>query len=100
MKKCWLKLLFEYSTDMDDTYENIEKCKILILFDDMIADMLNNRKRNAIVTDLFIRGRKRNISRVFIVQSNFAVPTNIRPNTTHYFIVKIQKDEVSTNCNE
>ena len=57
----------EYSNDMQDVYKNIEdynpikKDKILIIFDDMIADMINNNKLNPIVTELFIRGRKLNI---------------------------------------
>ena len=61
-------------------YKNIEyynpnkKRKILIVFDDMIADMLNNKKLNPIVSELFIRGRKLNISLAFITQSYFAVP--------------------------
>ena len=55
----------------------------------MIADMLCNKKFNLIVTELFIRGRKLNISLVFITQSYFAVPKNIRLNSTHYFIMKI-----------
>ena len=55
----------------------------------MIADMLNNKTLNPIVTELFIRGRKLNISLVFIMQSCFAVPKNIRLNSTHYFIMKI-----------
>ena len=63
--------------------------KVLIVFDDMIADMLSNKKLNPIVTELFIRGRKLNISLVFITQSYFAVPKNIRLNSTHYFIMKI-----------
>ena len=54
----------------------------------MIADMLSNKKLNSIVTELFIRGRKLNISLVFTTQSYFAVPKNIR-NSTHYFIMKI-----------
>ena len=80
---------------MDDIYKNIEeynpnkKRKILIVFDDMIADMLSNKKLNPIVTELFIRGRKLNISLVFITQSYFAVPKNIRLNSTNYFIMKI-----------
>ena len=75
---------------MDDIYKNNEeynpdkKSKILILFDDMIADMLSNIKLNKIVTELFIRGRKLNISIVFITQSYFAVPKNLRLNSTHY----------------
>ena len=57
----------------------------------MIADMLSNKKLNPIVTELFIRGRKLNISLVFITQSYFAVPKNIRLNFTHYFVMKIPK---------
>ena len=55
----------------------------------MIADMLSNKKLNPIVTELFIRGRKLNISLVFITQSYFAVPKYIRLNSKHYFILKI-----------
>ena len=55
----------------------------------MIADMLNNKNLNPIVIELFIRGRKLNISLVFITQSYFAVPKNIRLNSTHYFVMKI-----------
>ena len=51
--------------------------------------MLSNKKLNPIVTELFIRGRKLNISFVFILQSYFAVPKNIRQNSTHSFIMKI-----------
>ena len=67
----------------------IKKCKILIAFDHMIADMLTNKKLNPIVTKLFITGRKLNISLVFITQSCFAVPQDIRLNSIHYFIMKI-----------
>ena len=55
----------------------------------MIADMLYNKRLNPIVTELFTRGRKLNISFVFIAQSYFAVPKNIRLNSTRYFIMKI-----------
>ena len=55
----------------------------------MIADMLSNKKLNPIVTELFVRGRKLNISLIFITQSYFAVPKNVRVNSTHYFIRKI-----------
>ena len=87
--------LIEYSNDMQDVYKNIEhynqgkKHKVLIVFDDMIADMINNKNLNPIVTELFITGRKLNISIVFITQSNFKVPKNVRLNSTHYFIMKI-----------
>ena len=85
----------EYSNDMQDVYENIEdynpikKRKILIVFDDMIADMINNNKFNPIVTELFIRGRQLDISVVFITQSYFKVPKDVRLNSTHFFIMKI-----------
>ena len=55
----------------------------------MIADMLNNKKLNRIVTELFIRGRKLNTSFVFIMQSYFAVPKNVKLNSTHCFIMNI-----------
>ena len=80
---------------MDDIYKNIEeynlnkKRKVLIVFDDMIADMLSNKNFNPIVTELFIRGKKLNISLVFITQSYFAGLKNIRLNWTHYFVMKI-----------
>ena len=85
----------EYSNDMQDVYKNIEdynlikKRIVLIIFDDMIADMLNNNKLNPIVTELFIRGRQLNISIVFITQSYFKVPKDVRLNSTHFFIMKI-----------
>ena len=62
---------------------------MLIVFDDMIADMIHNKKLNSKVTELFIRGRELNISLVFITQSYFKVPKNVRLNTTHFFIMKI-----------
>ena len=55
----------------------------------MIADMVNNNKLNPIVTELFIRGRKLNISIVFITQSYFKVPKDVRLNSAHFFIMKI-----------
>ena len=80
---------------MQDVYKNIDEYnvvkerKILIFFDDMIADMINNKKLNSIVTKLFIRGRKLIISLVFITQSYFKVPKDVRLNSTHFFIKKI-----------
>ena len=85
----------EYSNDMQDVYKNIEDCnpgkkrKILIVFDGMIADLINNKKLNPVVTGLFIRGRKLNISIVFITESYFKVPKDVRLNSTHIFIMKI-----------
>ena len=71
---------------MDDIYKNIEeykpkkKHKILIIFDDMIADLLNNKKLNPVITELLIKARKLNISLVFITQRYFVIPKNIRLN--------------------
>ena len=85
----------ECSNTMDDVYENINdynpirKRKKLIVFDDMIADIMGNKKFQAIIKELFIRCRKLNISLVFITQSYFSVPKDVRLNTTHYFIMKI-----------
>ena len=80
---------------MDDIYENIEQYnlntehKIRIISDEMIPDLLNNKKHQQIVTDSFIIGRKLNISLVFITQSCFAVAKNIGINFRHYFIMEI-----------
>ena len=80
------KDFIEYSNDVDGIYKNIEeynsdkKRKTLIVFNDMIVDILSNKKLNPIVTELFIRERKINISLVFITQSYFTVPNNIRIN--------------------
>ena len=67
----------------------IKKRKAVIVFDDMIADMINNKMLNPVVTELFIRGRKRNISIVFVTQSYFKLPKDLRLNSTHFFIMKI-----------
>ena len=72
-----------------DDYNPDKENKILIVFDDMIADMIHNKKLNSIVTELFIRGRKLNLSLVFISQSYFKVQKDVRLNTTHLFITKI-----------
>ena len=80
---------------MDDIYKNIEeynlnkKRNILIVFDDMIADILSNNKHNPIGTELSITGRKLNISLIFITQSYFAVPKHFSLNSMLYFIMKI-----------
>ena len=85
----------EYSNDMQDVYKIIEdknprkNRKVLIVFDDMIADMINNKNLSPIVTKLFIRGRKPNISIVFITQSFCKVPKDLILNFTHFFIMKI-----------
>ena len=78
------KAFTEYSNDMQDVYKNIDeynpskKRKILIVFDDVIADMINNKNLNSIVTELFIRGRKLNTSLVFITQSYLKVSKDVR----------------------
>ena len=81
---------------MDDVYENINdynpsrKRKVLIAFDDMIADIMKNKKSQVIIIkELFIRCRKLNISLAFITQSYFSVPKDVKLNSTHYFIMKI-----------
>ena len=90
-----LKAFIDYSNNMHDIYKNIDEYnpdkenKILIVFGDMIADMIYNKKLNSRVTELFIRGRKLNISLVFITQSYFKVPKDARLNTSHFFIAKI-----------
>ena len=84
-----------YSNTMDDVYKNIDdynpsrRRKILIAFDDMIADIMTNKKFQAIIKELFIRCRKISISLVFITQSCFSVPKDVRLNSTHYFVMKI-----------
>ena len=80
---------------MDEVYEKMDdynpgrERKILIHFDDMIADIMTNRRFQAIIKELFIRCRKLNISLVFITQSYFSVPKDVRLNSTHYLIMKI-----------
>ena len=92
------KAFIKYSNDMDDIYKNNEehnpnkKRKILIAFN-MTADMLSNKKLTLIVTELFIRGKKLNISLVSITQSYFSVPKTIRVNSMHYLIMKIPNKE-------
>ena len=89
------KAFMEYSNDMQDVHKNIDDYnprkirKLLIAFDDMIAEMINNKKLDSIVTELFIRGKKLNISIFFITQSYFKVPKDVRLNSTHFFIMKI-----------
>ena len=89
------KAFIEYSNDMCSVYRNInyynpdKENKILIVSDDMIADMIQNKKLNSINTELFIRGRKLNISLGFITQSYFKVPKDFRLNSTHLFVTKM-----------
>ena len=98
------KAFIECSNTMDDVYENIHDYnpnrirKILIVFDDMIADIMTNKKFQATIKELFIRCRKLNISLVFITQCHFSVPKDVRLNLTHYFIMKIRK-RIIKYCN-
>ena len=93
------KAFIDYSETIDDVYENLEdynptkKRRVLIVFDDMIADMESNKKLSPKDTELFLRRKKLNISLVFISLSYFNVPKTIRLNTTHYFIMKILSKE-------
>ena len=87
------KFLLNTQNNMNDmknigAYNPNKKQKKLLVFDDTIADMLSNKKL-PVVTELFIRRRKLNISLVFITQSCFALPKNIRLNSTHYFVMKV-----------
>ena len=90
-----LNAFIECSNTMVDVYENIDnynlnrKIQILIVFDDMITDIKTNKKLEAIIKELFTRCRKLNISLVFTTQSYFSVPKNVRLNSTHYLIMKI-----------
>ena len=80
---------------MDDVYKDIDdynpnrKRKILIVFDEMMADIMTNKEFQAIIKELFIRCRKLNVSLVFITQSYFTVPKDVRLNSRHYLIMKI-----------
>ena len=89
------KAFIDYSNDMHDVSKNIDdynpdkENKTLIVFDDMVDDMIHNKKLNSIVTELFVRGRKLNSSLVFITQSYFNVPKDVRLNTSPFFIAKV-----------
>ena len=88
-------VLIQCSNTMDNVYENINdynpsrKRKFLIAFDEMIADIMTNKTFQAIIKELLIRCWKLNISLVFITQSYFTVPKDVRLNLTHYLIMKI-----------
>ena len=93
----------ECSNIMDDIYENNDyhnptrKTKILIVFDDMIADIMSNKKIQVVVKELFIRCRNLNISLVFILHYYFSVLKDIRLNSTHYLIMKINNKKELQN---
>ena len=84
----------EHSNTMDDVYENIDdynpsRKRKIVVFDDLIADIMSNKKFQIITKELFIRCRKLNISLVFITQSYFSVPKDVRLNSTHNLIMRI-----------
>ena len=97
--ECW--------NTMDDVYENINdynpiiKRKKIIVFDDMIADIMTNKKFQAIIKELFVGCRKLNISLAFITQSYSSVPKDVRINLTHYLIMKInnKRELQNISCN-
>ena len=89
------KAFIDFSQTVDYVYENLEDCnptkkkRVLIVFEDMIADMESNKNLSSIVTEIFLRGIKLNISLLFIAQFLSEVPEALRLNATHYFIKKI-----------
>ena len=93
------KAFIEYPNNMRDVYKNIDEYnpdkenKILIVFDDMIADMIHNKKLDSIVIESFIRGIKLRISLVFISQSYFKIPKDVRLNITLFLLQKFQIKE-------
>ena len=74
--------------DINNYNKNRDK-KVLIVFDDMIADIIRNGNFKAIIKELFTRYRKLNISIIFIMQSYFRTPKDARLNSTHYILMKI-----------
>ena len=80
---------------MDDIYDEINdynkkrKRKVLIVFDDIIAHVMSNKKAKQVLKELYIRCRKLNISFCFLTQSYFSVPKDVRLNCTHYIIFKL-----------
>ena len=89
------KAFIEYSDDMDDVLDDINNYnkngdkKVLIAFDDMIADIEYNKKFKKIIKELFYRGRKINVSIVFITQPYFRALKDATLNSTHYILMKI-----------
>ena len=85
----------KYSNTLDDVYNSIDdynlkrKRKVLIVFDDMIAHIMSDKKAQSVLKELFIRCRRLNTSLVFITQCYFSVPKEVRLNSTHYLIFKV-----------
>ena len=100
-------VFIEYSNDMNDVlkdnnnYNKNRNKKVLIIFDDMIADIMRSEKFKVIVKELFIRCRKLNISIVFISQSYLRTPKDARLNRTHFILMKIgNKKELKSIAEE
>ena len=95
-----LNAVIECSNTMDNVFEDIHdynpngQWKILIVFDDMIADIMANKKFQVIIKKLFIRCKKLNISVMFMTQSYFSVPKDIRLNSTHLMMKINNKREL------
>ena len=93
----------ECSNTMDNVYENIDeynpnrKRKNLIVFDDMSADIMSNKKSQALIRELFTRSRKLHISLVFITQSCFSLLNDVRLNSTHHLVMKIHNKKELQN---
>ena len=101
------KAFIEYSDDMNDVFENINNYnkkrnkKVLLVFDDMIADIEYNKNFKEIIKELFYRARKLNVSIVFITQSYFRALKDARLNSTHYVLMKIgNKKELKSIAEE
>ena len=86
----------EYSNTMSNDY-NPNRKKKLIVFDDMIPDIMENKNIQAIIKELFVRCRKLNIALLFITQSYFSVQKDVRLNSTHYLIMKVNNRKVLQN---
>ena len=97
------KAFIKFLNTINDVYNNIDdhnparKITVLIVFDDMIADIMINKKFQAKIKGQFIRCRKLNIWLLFITQSYFSVPKEVRLNSTHYLIMKIHNKRVFNN---
>ena len=101
------KEFIEYSNDMDDVLDDIYNYKknrdkkVLIVFDDMIADIEYNKNFKRIIKELLYRARKINVSIVFITQSFFRVLKDTRLNSTHYILMKVgNKKELKSIAEE
>ena len=93
------KALIEHSNNMQNVYKNIEeynptrKCNVLIVFDDMIADMISKKKLSSIAAELFVRERKLNTFLTSIIHSYLELPNNVRLNCTHFLLRKFQTNK-------